>query len=565
MIRKLFLGAVAILLLASLVAPVFAQSSGTPQITLNHQYRITRFGDGIVNETITFTNNGTSAEQIPAVQVGIPNSIMAYSTGFIVTPSSEYTVTSLVVDNNTIFTITPIAPALATGGSSVVSLESYLTKILTITPGTKSVMNDLVLLSPSLNVEVSTLDLNIVLPTSGSLSPVPAISGVTFNSSATAAPQTYQYSKANVTPQVATQTAVFNATNTADFTPIQIYGVLRTIVPSANGVPQVHDEVSLRNLAYYAVSTLPLNLLAPGIANVTVLPSSFTPTIDPTIVSVSGGLLNLTRGPFDAPVNPGDNFNFTISYPIPTDLITTSGTTVTVGLPYSLPIQGIAENYTVDLSAPLGMSGVGRTMVQVANATGFDQGTVSVSYSVNPGWGADQAVPLAVVVFAAAFILLSVRGPQQTAEEKSEEEAEEEKRATTRLSDVIKALEDKLTLIDESMARMVDKPQGAVPRSDFQKIRSELDSLKSRAMHRLNEAKQSTDSKRLIDVLNQIQEAERDEDRAAKDMLNLFEQYHTRKMKEETYERLLPNYRKRLDAVTNKLSDLLHAAQKESE
>ena len=58
-------------MLASMVAPAVVQAqTGTPQISLTHQYRITDFGIGILNDTIMFANNGTSSETIPPVQLG---------------------------------------------------------------------------------------------------------------------------------------------------------------------------------------------------------------------------------------------------------------------------------------------------------------------------------------------------------------------------------------------------------------------------------------------------------------------------------------------------------------
>ena len=86
---------------------------------------------------------------------------------------------------------------------------------------------------------------------------------------------------------------------------------------------------------------------------------------------------------------------------------------------------------------------------------------------------------------------------------------------------------------------MAKKSQGAVSRR-LHKIRNELDSLKSRATNRLNEVRQAADSQRYLDLLNQLQEAEREEDRAAKDLLNLYDQYQSKRMREETFKQAPP-------------------------
>jgi hypothetical protein len=67
-----------------------------------------------------------------------------------------------------------------------------------------------------------------------------------------------------------------------------------------------------------------------------------------------------------------------------------------------------------------------------------------------------------------------------------------------------------------------------------------------------------------LEITSQIGEAEREENRSSKDLVNLYEQYYTKRMRQETFEKLLPSYRRRLDEATNRLSDVLNAAQRES-
>ena len=548
-------------MVACMAAPALAQSGGfqasptSPVITLNHTYTITPFGLGLLNDTISFKNNGTATEQIPNVELGIPENISSHATGFALEPSSQYSMTSDNINGVTLITITPGSPSLAAGLSSKVTLATYFTGILNFTLAKTTGITALLLLSPSLNQKVSTIQRNIVLPSSGTLTPAPK----GFNASAAAQLPTYTNASSDVMPVISTEKVVFNATDEATFQPIQIFSVVRTIAPSSNGTPQVEDLVTFRNLADYEISSLPLTLLG-NVTQVTVLPSSGTPLINPTPVTLTNGALSLTTAPFVAAVKPGDNFTFEISYSVPSSLVTTSATTVTVEMPYTLPIDSVAQEYTAQISLPAGFDAVGDSVFHTANASSLTQTKLSLSYNVVPGSGADQAVPIATAVFAAAFILMIMRRPE-TESEKESEEGEEE--SSTKLTDLTKSFEDKIALIEKIVEEMEEKEQGTVARADLIKNRSELDSLRSRAMHRLSEAKQSSKSQRFTDLLSQIQEAAREEDRAAKDLLNLYEQYQTRRMREDTFERLLPNYKKRLGTATNKLSDLLGLIPKE--
>lgn len=559
MIRRILIGCVALLLLVSMAAPAAAQTGGAPVVTLTHIYQITEFGFGFLNDTFTFHDNGTSAVQIPSFQLGIPDVVASHAVSFVI-PQSGFSFTTSNNGTVTTISVAPSSASLAAGATAKASIEAYLDNVLNITAGSSAKFGAEVLLSPSTNIEVNTLNLVVETPESAVLVPALAPPWV---SSPSSSPPSYSVTKSNVTAAISTKWEDLNATDEAFFLPVQVSNVQTTIIPNASGYPQIEQLVTLRNLASYEISSLPLSLLSSSIESVTVVPSTNPPTIDPTVVSLTGGTLSLSvtdAPPFFAPVQPGDNFTFAILYPAPSSLVKTSGNTVTVSIPYTLPIQGIVGSYVVSTQLPPGMHSVGSGQTKVANATSIDRGTIDLSYSVSPGWAAGGAIPLATLLFAAAFVVMALRSPKG---EKKEEGEEEETKVTEALPDLIKGLEEKIGLFEQFLSRVAGKSQGSVSRADFSKVRNEIDSLKSRSTNRLNELRQTSGAKRFVDLMTQIQEAEREEDRSAKDLLNLYDQYHSRRMREETFRRLLPNYKKRWDAATNHLSDLLNQAQRE--
>jgi hypothetical protein len=546
-----------LLLMAPFVPVATAQPSTGPNITLTSQYMLNGFGFVVLNETVTFSNNATGSVQIPTVHLGLPDSVVSHSPGFVLSSNDKYSLSSSNSGNVTTFTISPQSPTLAAGASSSVSVKGYVSGLLDIVPGVSTNATALLMLSPSLDQKVVTLNEDVLVPSGGTIKPIPTgfISAPASNS------EIYAVTNSNVTPAIQLDNVTFADTTQSAWTPIQLYSIIRTIVASSNGVPQVQDRVSLRNLASYSITSLPVKTLA-GVTNVTILPSSSVPTINPTPVSLATGDLNIANAPFSSQIKAGDNFTFTMSYLLPKSTIATSGSTVSVTIPYILTVQAIAQNYTVALALPSGMHAVGQSKVVIANATSLLQGTVSLKYGISPGWGADQAVPAAALVFAASFIVLAFAGAQ-TVSKKKEEEDEDDEVLGERLSDLIKALEEKISLFQQFQEDVSKKTQGTVTRADFNKIKNELDALKARATGRLNAVRQVAESQRYLDLLNQLQDAEREEDRATKDLINLYDQYHSKRMREETFRRLLPNYRKRVDSATNHLSDLLNLAQRE--
>ena len=556
MIRRILLGGVAILLLVSLAVPVGAQTSSVPTVTLTHDYIINEFGFGILNDTFTFRNNGTSTAQIPTFQLGIPDTVASHAVSYALLPETGYTETRTNNGNVTMVTVTPSSPTLAAGTTSSVSLETYLTNVLNITAGSTTPFGALLLLSPSVSMKVNTLNLIVEVPTGGTLSPAPP----TFIPALSSTPPTYSLTTTNVTPVISTVWSKLTDSDQAFFLPVQVTGVVRTIIPGTNSYPLVQDKITLRNLASYSISNLPLTLLSSSISTVTIEPFSTPPTINPTVVTLTSGNLAMSNAPFSAPIQAGDNFTFAMEYSVPSSMVKTSGSTVTVALPYILPIQAVVDSYTVTTQLPSGMHPVGSAETVKDNATPINQGTVNVSYSVSTGWAADQALPAASLLFAATFVVLALRRPERV---KKEEVEEEEETVTDMLPDLIKGLEDKISLFGQFQTQVTGKTQGAVTRAEFSKIRNEIDALKTRAINRLNEIRQTAGSKRFLDLLGQIQDAEREEDRSAKDLLNLYDQYHSRRMREDTFRRLMPNYKKRWEAATDHLSDLINLAQRE--
>ena len=129
---------------------------------------------------------------------------------------------------------------------------------------------------------------------------------------------------------------------------------------------------------------------------------------------------------------------------------------------------------------------------------------------------------------------------------------------------MIKAFVDKTELINGLWAEIDGKEPNEIDKAYFDGLRSRLDSFRSRALQRLNEVRQKSTSQKFSEVVGQIQLTEREVDRAAKDKLNLYQQYHLRQMRKEVYDRLLPQYTKRLERALNQLSDELHTVQREA-
>jgi hypothetical protein len=535
------------------VPAISAPSAMAPSLSVNHSYILTAYGYGILNDTFTFKNNGTSDLQIPTVQIGLPDQISSKANGIVLIPSDQYTLSQSDTNGTNTLTVAPNTPTLRAGASSTVAVKAVLTNVLNYSNGTfTTAAKMLVLLSPSLNTNVTEMKSSIVLPLGGSFASPP--SGFTAPVSKTGL-QVYSMTQNNIRPQASVANLNFTDSNQAAFTPITVNGLIRTIVPTSDGPPQVQDQFSIQNLASYSVSQIRLSLLNPSLASVTVVPNTVPPLMNPRAVPLASGALVFASTPLASPLLPQSNASLTVLYPLPSSMVTVSGTNVKIVVPLVPMIAAPVSNYTIVLAPSKGITPTSPTVITNRSVTPLTPDSVTFSYSVNIGWAADQAVPAAALIFAVAFALFAIQKPAA-----EEEEIQKNERTT---SDVLQGFEEKIGLETQFMQELASKPKGSVSRATFERMKNEVSELRGRALQRLNEMKRDLGSGRQFDSLTRVAEAEKEEDRAFRDLLNLYSQYHGNRMNEETFKRLLPSYKRRVDSAINKLSDLLHEAQTE--
>jgi hypothetical protein len=535
-------------------APAYSQASTTTaSVSVSHFYIVTSYGFGVLNDSFTFKNNGTSAVQIPTLQVGLPGKVASRTFGVVVSPSDQFSVSQAPSSGSTVLTITPNQPTLSPGATSTVALKAVLNNILNYSNGVyTNAAHVLVLLQPSLNVNVTQLKSTIIIPGGGALSPVPT--GYTASASNSSAPS-YSQTQTAVRPVGSALYLNFTDTNQPAFTPLTVVSLVRTIVPNANAYPTVQDEFKIHNLAAYNIAQIHIYPLATGLRTVGVIPDTEPPLLNPQNIALgSGGALAFASTSLAAPVLPNSSISMTISYPLPASMMKVSGNTVQLTIPYSPLIAAPVNNYTIRLAAAKGVVPSGPTSVS-KTVTPFTPGNVVFSYSVSLGWIADQAVPAAALIFVVAFAMFAIQKPAS-----KEEEGE---KVVRRLSDVLKAFDEKTGLETQYMAELASAPKGSISRTEFDRKRNEVSELRARALQRLNEMRQDLGSGRQFDLLTRVAEAEKEEDRSFRDLLNLYLQYHGNRMNEETFKRLQPNYKKRVESAVNHLSDLLHQTQTE--
>jgi len=558
-LRHLVPAALLVILLLALLPmqlPAHSQTQATStgaKISVRSTYTLDRYGFATVNESVEFTNNMTSVSGIPALTFAFGNL------------SSDVNAYMLVGSNFT------LAAPPSTGGPYTVSSTqlirsggnaSYVLSILldgVVTTASDGNLQVLTLSSPSISSSVNSLENLVQMPTSTSF--ISAPSGLT--SSVTGTNNTYYSHSSDVTPAAVTSLSTIETSSVQDFNPLRVYSVVRSISADAQGNPVVTDTVEFQNMGTTPLATLYIQPLALGSATVTVETLTEPRLLSPVSFSLISDSIDLTQLAVGYPndgVAAGNNFTITYQYPLSPDDYTVSGGQVKLNIPYTAPISAFIDSYTIELSLPHGANSPNSTPVVIPSVSPWQKGQTSFSYGLSIGWSIDDGVPLSTLVFVALLIgLFATR--TTTAEEKEEEEEES---SSELAATMIKAFDEKTDLINSLWSEIASKDPNEIDRAYFDELRGRLDSFRNRALQRLNEVKQKSTSQKFYEVVNQMHQTEREVDRASKDKLNLYQQYYTRQMRKEVYDRLLPQYTKRLEKALNQLSDELHTVQREA-
>lgn len=541
----------ALFVISAMPAQGIVHADSGPLVKVTSHYTLTRYGFASVNETVSFTNNSTSPIVVPDVKIGFGGvypliaGTPLVTNGYSVAPTGQE------------FTVSSGSKSLPAGGK-----DSFTLSVLLYDATTKASNGSLVvsvLASPSVSLKADRALLVMTLPPGILFSHAPA----GFN-----APEEAQandtYSRTYITPvtlNASTFQGVVGITpgTASDFHPIDVKSATRKISIAGDGSPLVTDSFTFINMGQTSIQSLTLTPLLASGGKITVLPPLEPRLLGPYAATLEGFQLGITNPRIGAPINAGTGFTIAYSYPLQSKYYTASGGTIVVTIPNTPPLPAFVDSYSIVVALPNGVALTQGSGSTIEDAGPRQTGSTAFGYSVSVGWAVDDGIPAASLLFVLVFAGLFVSRSTMTVEEETEEES-----STERASAMIKAFEEKTSMINGLWSEISGADPNDLSKAYFDEKRSRLDSFRSRALQRLNELKQKSTTQKFFDLLSQIHTTEREVERAAKDTLNLYEQYYTRRMRKEVYDRLQPQYIKRLEKAMNQLADELLAVQREA-
>jgi len=552
-LRRLVYAALLIVLLGSVVSvPQAVHAQVNPRVQVTSQYTLNRYGYALVNETVKFSNNGTAAVSVPDFTIGLGNlssKVVSYDltgSGFELGTATDglYTVLG--------------GQSLAPGSSTTFVLKTLLNG--EVTKASNGSLEVQVLIRPSMNLTVSSLSESVIMPAYTQFGKAPT--GLT--AATTGNITTYSANATNFeAPTAVTQLKAVDQAAAQDFHPLVVYLAERTIAVGSNLEPVVTDKILFENLGTTNLTYLYVSPLISASGKVTVIPQAVPHLLNPASNLLLGDdAIDLASSEaVGYSLSPNVNFTIVYQYPLPQKYFNSSGGQITLDLPAAAPIAAFINSYVVQFSLPVGFKVIqGPPPVSTdVEPVSWHAGSFTMSYGISVGWALEDGIPTASGIFALVLIGLFVTRSTLTEEEETEEES-----STERASAMIKAFDDKTSLINGTWPEVAAADPNELNKAYFDEVRGRLDTFRNRALQRLNEVKQKSTTQKFFDLLNQIHTTEREVDKASRDKLNLYEQYYTRRMRKEVFDRLLPQYTKRLEKALNELSDELHVVQREA-
>ena len=547
--RTLLVLIVVVALAAAALPQSAVYSQSAPQVSVHSRYVLDRYGFATDTVTVKVKNNGTDtikATGSGGIEIGFGSNLTSLIVDANLT--SGYNWSNSSSNGNFLITGGVTVPA---GNSTSFALTVLFGDV--VSRASNGSLQVVVLASPYVSTKLTELNSIVQMPTSTTLVHAPKGFAQTY----TGTNATYARTQDNLTTTSASDLlCMIEQYSLQDLHPLVVYSASRVISFGIGGTPQVQDTISFENLGTTEIETLYVAPLASSDASVIVEPAGEPPLLNPASVSLTNFGIDLTTAQGENPVPVSGNYTMVFQYPLDQKYFKVSGDSVSLQIPRAPPITTYVKSYTIRLSLPEGTKVVwsGPVGVTLTAKSPFD-----VGYTLSIGWALNAGVPGASVLFVVLLLGLFISKTTTTEEEETEEET-----ATERASAMIKAFEDKTSLINQLLAEIPNANPSERDKAYFDELRARLDAYRSRALQRLNEVKQKSTTQKFFDLLSQLHTTEREVDRAAKDTLNLYEQYYTNRMRKEVFDRLLPSYRKRLEKALDQLSEELHGAQREA-
>ncbi|MDG6999638.1 MAG: hypothetical protein JRN15_11035 [Nitrososphaerota archaeon] len=536
-----------------------ASSSASGYSLLNLQ-TFNQYGQFSINETLTGSNSSTP---LSSVTFGFPASFQNH----LVSPSSSASIgsspiatnRSITVSNGTVFITLNFAQDL--GSNSEAQLGFWVLDSLKPVNTTGYIAPALT--SPSVSIHLDMINNTINFPDATTyISNSTTLQAVGFTSSNTYV-ETSSYSgqiqhwtntSSNVEPSMKSIPiniySLPSSTGALNFT-----SITRQISISASGQILVTDTLEIRNLGLNTISSLAYTPLTSS-ENVTAVPAREPPLSNFGIIAVTGGQLDLNST--NQAIQPESSETLIYEYPLSSHYWSVSNGVYTLTIPTTVPVGGLVNQFRLYSAQVPGIVLIGQQLSLNGSGTmQIGSGSTSLKFRVGVASAAAQALPVASILFVGVFVAgLIFRPRSETGED-----------IGTTFDSMIRTIEDKVSSTNDLLSELRSKGS-SIGRNELAVVRSRIDDVRTKTNSRLGSLRSQLPGSVTTAVqagINEILAIDRDFDRIVRDILNSYDQYASKRMKDETFSRVQQSDSRKLQSITNSLIDRAHDIREEYE
>jgi hypothetical protein len=559
-LRTPFMVSFAVFLVFGAVLPIaipsHAASSTTSGYWLKNTVNFNLYGQFVVNETLYQTSSAASG--ISSVTFGFPinyrGHIAAMSSSAISGSSTSQTSVSESVSNNTFLLTESVQPALQTGLIGSVKLGFYVLDSYHVLNGSN--YNAPIVFNPSVNLPMDNVVSEIVLPyTTERIVNTTIMSNFGFSHTvgANTTLETWNFNETNVSSSLRWGEVNVYATPASSGS-VQFSNFNRQIAVDSTGTVTVTDTINIHNSGLNTFSTLDYAPLT-NASTLSLLPNTDPPLSNVGSATITSDQLDLASTAVSQAVEGNSSETITLQYPLGQQYWNYSNGVYHVDVPAASPISALIGQYTISSVASSGVVFTSSHPTLTGTNTTTLGGNLQLTYRMGIGSGFGAALPVAGVMFIAVFAAAVIFRPKK-----------EESEDVGIFDAMVKDLEDKVSGTNDILSELKTKKL-AVVRNDLTLARTRIEEFRQKSYSRLSTMRSQLPAltSSVQTQLNEVFANDREFDRVVREILNNYDQFISRKMKEDTFLRVQQSSERRMQQATNTLLDSVHDLREEYE
>ncbi len=538
---------IALLILPSLPYQVKAQSTIENISFFNHQMAVSNYGFILVNETIFIKNDFETNAIIPLINITYPKELYGKIIPQEINPSG-FDFSIALTENYTRLTIDPKGYEIQPNESVTISVKFYLIKVF-------SRVSDIdfsasVPLVPALSLPSKQVNSSLSLP----FFIIFDSQHENFTSSLIKSRWTLLGNFSNVAQGFSiTENVMISNPAKVYFALLEFTNAKRELILSSLGDIRVKDTITMINYDNVSISKLKPSLLTNDFTSIVIIPPLINPFSNPSSDA------NNKQVSLGNSLERGEKYTITLEYPAKSsDFIKAKDGLFELSLPLRSPIDGVVYNYTVKVTFPEGFFVYGKAEESKVNASPLD-GNKSIEFRYGLAWASKDIMPIASFIFMIVLVAFVVVGKPFVKEELKE--------VVIRTREYVESFEDKITATKELIELHKKRQLSQISKAEFKTTQRFLEDRIGKANAKINELRQKLISLQpsLQKPLSEISDLHHDYDRTVRDLVNLYDQFLTKKIKAEAFDKLLPVHQRRVDDARESLLDSIDILRSEVE